>query len=259
MPNYSRKLQDIEKDLVQGLEDLAQICKHTNPKAQLYQKNWQSYFDFNEYRKNENGKYEIVLIDPEMSHMGNLYTKIFDLSQDNSSTGFNVQIWSLKIKPIHASDTIKSKSLPANFKKTLKEYQEYWEYMNDPNREQKEADELAEIEACETDEEGRVLTRGDWQEALDVAEEPRSYGEHRAVYVDIHGGRLAINASAAIEFFPVFEDYKQQTIKSDPRKRGDELYKACELHKMFSGHRVLYATKEQIRAWIIKKYDSEEK
>ena len=88
------------------------------------------------------------------------------------------------------------------------------------------------------DEEGRRLTKKDWEERLERLQFPRDNHEERAVVSSI--GTLFINAATALKAYD-----------KNP-KRGNELYQAVEKKKKFIRQFWRYATEDEIEREIAK-------
>lgn len=99
------------------------------------------------------------------------------------------------------------------------------------------ADVLAEIRIVATDEDGHTLSKDQWLNLYDAVKDgfPRSKYESRAV---IYNGTLYCNAARALI------DYEM-----DP-KSGNKFYEACERGHKYAGHSCIYASPEQILAYI---------
>ena len=94
------------------------------------------------------------------------------------------------------------------------------------------------IETNLYDEDGRRLTKKDWEERLERLQFPRDNYEERAVVSSI--GTLFINAATALKAYD-----------KNP-KRGNELYQAVEKKKKFIRQFWRYATEEEIEREIAK-------
>jgi hypothetical protein len=240
MSEKHRKLKYIEKDLLDSLEELREKSKNQGREARyIYDKRHKLKYAFYDVVQEDN-TIKLILEDLEMPSFNNRYLRTFDLQ-----TSEHWKFWNIKIEPGTYMDSNRSVQLPQSFKKFIQEYQEavkYWK--NVPE---------TDIKILREDENNRVVALGDWQKAYNDAETERSLRESRAVII---GGRiLCINASAAIEHLPEFEEYREQLKRgleesSDPRKQGDKLYKACERGHWFKGHTVEYASKEVIKEQI---------
>ena len=137
-----------------------------------------------------------------------------------------------------------AKKLPKKLREYIAEYKSYYSVYKNNEPEEVDAEDANNYIVIHKDENNRIVTNEVWLEMAELAESmPRPKYESRAVICD---GYLCVNASAAIETLPMFEEYKISKKGYDPRKSGNELYDACDKHTTFRGATVWYATKEEI-------------
>ena len=166
------------------------------------------------------------------------------------ATDFNPKDWVVKCIPLRSSNSSKTRSLPKELKEVVDAYRDYWAYMGNPDRATLEANRRARLQLFDVDDTGREVSEAKWCEMIARASSgvERVDHEQRAVIID---NILCVNASAAIEYLPEFEEYRRKLTKGtdtgDPRKAGDKLYDACESKSHnFRGHKVFYATADDI-------------
>lgn len=94
----------------------------------------------------------------------------------------------------------------------------------------------------------RRATKEEWMAMKEVADEPRSYGESRAVVKD--DVKMYFSAAAALHDMFEYTKDNQSKGERDVAKDGDKLYSACETHGRFKGSKWRYATKEEIQYYI---------
>ena len=145
----------------------------------------------------------------------------------------------------------KMKALPRELKEIVLEFIDFYRYTHDPNYEQFMQELRDNLRVLREDEDGRIVTDGQWRQAADVCDDVRVYGESRAIVVD--DSIVCINAAAAIENLPEFEELngRKWDKSNDPRKMGNLVYKECEKSNgSFRGHRVRYAERDEILAQL---------
>jgi len=98
------------------------------------------------------------------------------------------------------------------------------------------------------DEEYRVVTEDEWKAAMEVADEPRVYGESRVVIRDDQ--KMYINASAALRDIYEYTRDDKRSGKRDVSKDGDKIYQACETNGKYKGSKWRYAEPEEIEFYI---------
>lgn len=162
---------------------------------------------------------------------------------------FEIDDWKVTGEYDPSTAKHKLKALPRELKAAIKEFIEFYRYTHDPHYEEKLQKMRDNMQLLSIDENDRVVTKAQWLEAADNCDDIRSHGDSRAVVID--DSTVCINASAAIEKFSGFEEFREKKKVRDPRKDGDLLYDACEVSNgTFKGHRVRYAERDEILAQI---------
>jgi len=138
------------------------------------------------------------------------------------------------------------KKLPKELRQLVEEYTNYYKYYGQNDPREKDIEEASNLVVIHQDENHRIVTDDVWEEMAKLADSgvDRMKWESRAVIID---GQLCVNAAAAIETLPIFEEYKESQKGNDPRKMGNLLYDACDTHKPFQGATVWYASGDEIR------------